>query len=99
MDCSPNTSATWPKTRQGPVVLMNYLKEIKAFYMRPTTTKGTVARWTLARIGEIIGGSGAGTPDVLDRRMVECGLDPAHYSWYRICAVTGGTACGVWVGV
>jgi len=35
-------------------------------------------------IGEIIGGSQREERlDVLDRRMTECGLDPAHYSWYR----------------
>lgn len=70
----------------GPVVLMNYPKEIKAFYMRLSDDERTVAAMDVLApgIGEIIGGSQREERlDVLDRRMTECGLDPAHYSWYR----------------
>lgn len=70
----------------GPVVLMNYPKEIKAFYMRLSDDERTVAAMDVLApgIGEIIGGSQREERlDVLDRRMAECGLDPAHYSWYR----------------
>lgn len=70
----------------GPVVLMNYPKEIKAFYMRLSEDERTVAAMDVLApgIGEIIGGSQREERlDVLDRRMTECGLDPAHYSWYR----------------
>ena len=71
---------------KGPVVLMNYPKEIKAFYMRLSDDEKTVAAMDVLApgIGEIIGGSQREERlDVLDRRMTECGLDPAHYSWYR----------------
>ena len=70
----------------GPVVLMNYPKEIKAFYMRLSDDEKTVAAMDVLApgIGEIIGGSQREERlDVLDRRMTECGLDPVHYSWYR----------------
>lgn len=70
----------------GPTVLMNYPKEIKAFYMRLSDDEKTVAAMDVLApgIGEIIGGSQREERlDVLDRRMLECGLDPAHYSWYR----------------
>lgn len=70
----------------GPTVLMNYPKEIKAFYMRLNDDNKTVAAMDVLApgIGEIIGGSQREERlDVLDARMVEAGLDPAHYSWYR----------------
>ncbi len=70
----------------GPTVLMNYPKEIKAFYMRLSDDEKTVAAMDVLApgIGEIIGGSQREERlDVLDRRMVDVGLDPAHYSWYR----------------
>jgi len=71
---------------KGPLVLMNYPKEIKAFYMRLNDDGKTVAAMDVLApgIGEIIGGSQREERlDVLDKRMVEIGLDPAHYSWYR----------------
>ena len=71
---------------KGPVVLMNYPKEIKAFYMRLNDDGKTVAAMDVLApgIGEIIGGSQREERlDVLDARMAEVGLDPAHYSWYR----------------
>ena len=71
---------------KGPLVLMNYPKEIKAFYMRLNDDGKTVAAMDVLApgIGEIIGGSQREERlDVLDRRMLEVGLDPAHYSWYR----------------
>ena len=70
----------------GPLVLMNYPKEIKAFYMRLNDDHKTVAAMDVLApgIGEIIGGSQREERlDVLDARMIEGGLDPAHYSWYR----------------
>jgi len=70
----------------GPTVLMNYPKEIKAFYMRLSDDEKTVAAMDVLApgIGEIIGGSQREERlEVLDRRMLEVGLDPAHYSWYR----------------
>jgi len=69
-----------------PVILMNYPKSIKAFYMRLNDDGDTVAAMDVLApgIGEIIGGSQREERlDVLDARMVEVGLDPAHYGWYR----------------
>jgi asparaginyl-tRNA synthetase len=69
-----------------PVILMNYPKEIKAFYMRLNDDNKTVAAMDVLApgIGEIIGGSQREERlDVLDARMIESGLDPAHYGWYR----------------
>ena len=71
---------------KGPLVLMNYPKEIKAFYMRLNNDEKTVAAMDVLApgIGEIIGGSQREERlDVLDSRMLEGGLDPAHYGWYR----------------
>ena len=71
---------------KGPLVLMNYPKEIKAFYMRLNDDGKTVAAMDVLApgIGEIIGGSQREERlDVLDARMLEVGLDPAHYGWYR----------------
>ena len=69
-----------------PVILMNYPKAIKAFYMRVNDDGRTVAAMDVLApgIGEIVGGSQREERlDVLDARMVETGLDPAHYGWYR----------------
>ena len=69
-----------------PVVLMNYPKEIKAFYMRANDDGRTVAAMDVLApgIGEIIGGSQREERlDVLDARMAESGLDQEHYGWYR----------------
>ena len=71
---------------KGPVVLMNYPKEIKAFYMRLSDDERTVAAMDVLApgIGEIIGGSQREERlDVLDARMAQFGLDPVHYGWYR----------------
>ncbi|MBK6600491.1 MAG: asparagine--tRNA ligase [Betaproteobacteria bacterium] len=69
-----------------PVVLMNYPKEIKAFYMRLNDDGRTVAAMDVLApgIGEIIGGSQREERlDVLDARMAGAGLDREHYGWYR----------------
>jgi asparaginyl-tRNA synthetase len=70
----------------GPVILMNYPREIKAFYMRLSDDGKTVAAMDVLApgIGEIIGGSQREERlDVLDRRMAEAGLDKEAYGWYR----------------
>jgi asparaginyl-tRNA synthetase len=70
----------------GPVVVMNYPAEIKAFYMRMNDDGRTVAAMDVLApgIGEIIGGSQREDRlDVLDARLVSLGLDPADYGWYR----------------
>ena len=69
-----------------PVVVMNYPEQIKAFYMRLNDDGRTVAAMDVLApgIGEIIGGSQREERlDVLDQRMAQFGLDPAHYQWYR----------------
>jgi asparaginyl-tRNA synthetase len=71
---------------KGPLVLMNYPKEIKAFYMRLNDDGKTVAAMDVLApgIGEIIGGSQREERiEVLDARLRETGLDPARYGWYR----------------
>ena len=71
---------------KAPVVVMNYPKEIKAFYMRMNDDGKTVAAMDVLApgIGEIIGGSQREERlDQLDRRLAELGLDPQHYWWYR----------------
>ena len=69
-----------------PVVLMNYPRQIKAFYMRLNDDERTVAAMDVLApgIGEIIGGSQREERlEVLDRRMDETGLDKNIYAWYR----------------
>jgi len=69
-----------------PVVVMNYPKEIKAFYMRLNDDERTVAAMDVLApgIGEIIGGSQREDRlDVLDMRIDAQGLDRATYWWYR----------------
>ena len=68
-----------------PVVVMNYPKEIKAFYMRLNDDGKTVAAMDVLApgIGEIIGGSQREERlDVLDARMAEHGLS-GQLEWYR----------------
>jgi asparaginyl-tRNA synthetase len=70
----------------GPLVLMNYPKEIKAFYMRLNDDAKTVAAMDVLvpGIGEIVGGSQREERlAVLDARMDEAKLDKHHYDWYR----------------
>ncbi len=68
-----------------PVILRDYPRDIKAFYMRQNDDGKTVAAMDVLvpRIGEIIGGSQREERrDVLERRMRETGLDPETYWWY-----------------
>ena len=70
---------------QRPVIVTDYPKDIKAFYMKMNEDGKTVrAMDVLApRLGEIIGGSEREYRyDVLLDRMKELGLDPAAYWWY-----------------
>ena len=73
------------KIFDGPVIVMNYPKEIKAFYMRQNDDGKTVAAMDvlLPEVGEIIGGSQREERlDRLEARINECGMDPANYWWY-----------------
>ncbi|MDG2201822.1 MAG: asparagine--tRNA ligase [Phycisphaerales bacterium] len=69
-----------------PIVVMNYPKDIKAFYMRLNDDERTVAAMDVLApgIGEIIGGAQREERlDVLDRRIAEMDLDVSDYWWYR----------------
>ncbi|HEX7034758.1 MAG TPA: asparagine--tRNA ligase [Pseudomonadales bacterium] len=69
----------------GPVVLTNYPKEIKAFYMRLNDDGRTVAAMDVLvpGVGEIIGGSQREERlDVLDARLAEKNLTDSLW-WYR----------------
>ena len=68
-----------------PVMVTDYPKEIKAFYMKLNPDGKTVAAVDVLvpGIGEIIGGSQREENyDVLINRMNELGLNPEDYSWY-----------------
>jgi asparaginyl-tRNA synthetase len=69
-----------------PVVVMNYPREIKAFYMRLNDDGKTVAAMDVLApgIGEIIGGSQREERlDVLDQQLAFKGLEKDAYWWYR----------------
>ena len=69
-----------------PVIVMNYPKAIKAFYMRVNDDGRTVAAMDVLApgIGEIIGGSQREERlDVLDARMNELNVKKENYEWYR----------------
>jgi asparaginyl-tRNA synthetase len=70
---------------QQPVILFDYPKTIKSFYMRVNDDDKTVRAMDVLvpRVGEIIGGSQREERlDVLERRMKEMNLNPATYWWY-----------------
>jgi asparaginyl-tRNA synthetase len=74
------------KHARKPVVVMNYPKAIKAFYMRVNDDGKTVAAMDVLApgIGEIIGGSQREERlGVLDSRMEELKVQKEHYGWYR----------------
>jgi asparaginyl-tRNA synthetase len=73
------------KVAGGPVIVTDYPKEIKAFYMKLNDDGKTVRAMDVLvpRLGEIIGGSQR--EDNLEKlvsRMNEMGLNPEDYSWY-----------------
>jgi asparaginyl-tRNA synthetase len=73
------------KVFKKPIVLMDYPKEIKAFYMKVNEDKKTVRAMDVLvpKIGEIIGGSQReDNYDVLVERIKEMGLNPDDYWWY-----------------
>ena len=68
-----------------PVILVDYPRAIKAFYMRLNDDGRTVRAMDVLvpRVGEIIGGSQREDRlDVLEQRMREQGLEPEAYWWY-----------------
>lgn len=73
------------KKFKKPVILYDYPKDIKAFYMRLNDDGKTVRAMDVLvpKIGEIIGGSQREERlDVLEQRMKDCGLHPEEYWWY-----------------
>ena len=67
------------------MILYDYPRGIKAFYMRLNDDGKTVRAMDVLvpRVGEIIGGSQREERlDVLEQRMREQHLDPAAYWWY-----------------
>lgn len=74
------------KLCKKPVIITNYPKNIKSFYMRVNDDGQTVAAMDVLApgIGEIIGGSQREERiELLDRRMDECKINKDHYQWYR----------------
>jgi len=70
---------------QAPVIVTNYPKDIKPFYMRLDEDGTTVAAMDIlvAGIGELIGGSQREERyDLLAVRMAQAGLDMEEYGWY-----------------
>ena len=68
-----------------PVILTNYPKDIKSFYMRVNDDNKTVSALDVLvpGIGEIIGGSQREERfDKITERLIEMNMDPSNYSWY-----------------
>ena len=68
-----------------PVIVYDYPREIKAFYMRLNADEKTVAAMDLLvpRIGELVGGSQREERyEVLRRRIAEAGMRAESYWWY-----------------
>jgi asparaginyl-tRNA synthetase len=70
---------------KSPVIVTDYPKEIKAFYMKLNDDEKTVRGMDVLvpRLGEIIGGSERESNiDVLTARMQSLNLNPQDYWWY-----------------
>lgn len=70
---------------QKPVILTDYPRKIKAFYMRDNQDMKTVACMDVLvpKIGEIIGGSQREERfEVLEKKIDEFGLHKEAYWWY-----------------
>ncbi|MBO7703054.1 MAG: asparagine--tRNA ligase [Solobacterium sp.] len=81
------------KVVKGPVFLINYPQEIKAFYMRLNDDGKTVAACDLLvpGVGELVGGSQREERlDVLEKRMEELGMKTDGYQWYLDLRRYGG---------
>ncbi|MBL8026270.1 MAG: asparagine--tRNA ligase [Fibrobacteres bacterium] len=73
------------KTFNGPVIVTDYPRNIKAFYMRQNDDGKTVRAMDVLvpGVGEIIGGSQREErADVLEARIREMGFRPEDYAWY-----------------
>lgn len=73
------------KVIKGPVIVTNYPKKIKAFYMRMNDDGETVAAMDVLvpKVGEIIGGSQREERlDILEARMKQTGIPTENLQWY-----------------
>ncbi|HEY9733767.1 MAG TPA: asparagine--tRNA ligase [Drouetiella sp.] len=73
------------KKFKKPVIVCDYPKDIKAFYMRMNEDGKTVRAMDVLvpKVGEIIGGSQREERlEVLEQRMRDSGLDTEEYWWY-----------------
>jgi len=73
------------KVIKGPVIVMDYPKEIKAFYMRLNPDGKTVAAMDVLvpKVGEIIGGSQREERlDILEERIKQMGIPLENLQWY-----------------
>jgi asparaginyl-tRNA synthetase len=73
------------KIIRGPVIVTDFPKEIKAFYMKLNTDGKTVAAMDVLvpKVGEIIGGSQREERlDILEVRMKEMGIPVENLQWY-----------------
>ncbi|MDH4232533.1 MAG: asparagine--tRNA ligase [Nitrospirota bacterium] len=73
------------KVFNGPVIVTDYPKDIKAFYMRLNPDEKTVAAMDVLvpKIGEIIGGSQREERlDILEMRMRQTGVPLDNLQWY-----------------
>lgn len=78
---------------KGPVFLIDYPKDIKAFYMRMNDDGKTVAACDLLvpAVGELVGGSQREERlEVLQNRMKEMGVHEAGLQWYLDLRRYGG---------
>jgi asparaginyl-tRNA synthetase len=73
------------KVIKGPVIVTDYPKEIKAFYMKLNPDGKTVAAMDVLvpKVGEIIGGSQREERlDILEERMKQMGIPVENLQWY-----------------
>jgi asparaginyl-tRNA synthetase len=73
------------KIARGPVIVTDYPRNIKAFYMKVNDDEKTVRAMDVLvpRLGEIIGGSQREDRlEQLEKRLIEGGLKSEDYSWY-----------------
>jgi asparaginyl-tRNA synthetase len=78
---------------KAPVFVINYPKDIKAFYMRLNDDGKTVAAMDMLvpGIGELIGGSQREERlDILEQRMEEIGVPKDELGWYLDLRRFGG---------
>ena len=71
--------------KNTPVIVRDYPKAVKAFYMRENEDGKTVAAMDVLvpKVGELMGGSQREERlDVLERRIEEVGLEKESYWWY-----------------